>query len=183
MFEAIRAEAPAVEYHEVARAVTLKNGDVTPGHGTVLIAAAGTSDLPVAEEAVVTAEVMGNRVDRLFDVGWRSASSLARAQRLAAARVIVVVAGMEGALSVVAGLVSVPVITIGGIGYGTSFESGRAAGDAEQLRQRRVGCEHRQRLRSRVHCESDKSSWSIGPWSMVHRSVPHGLWTQGLMDS
>src|SRR4029453_51187 len=69
MFEAIRAEAPAVEYHEVARAVTLKNGDVTPGHGPVLTPGAGPSDLPVAEEAVVTAEVMGNRVDRLFDVG------------------------------------------------------------------------------------------------------------------
>ncbi len=124
MFEAIRAEAPAVEYHEVARAVTLKNGDVTPGHGTVLIAAAGTSDLPVAEEAVVTAEVMGNRVDRLFDVGVAGLHRLLREhERLAAARVIVVVAGMEGALpSVVAGLVSVPVIAVPtSIGYGASF--------------------------------------------------------------
>ena len=96
MFEAIRAEAPAVEYHEVARAVTLKNGDVTPGHGTVLIAAAGTSDLPVAEEAVVTAEVMGNRVDRLYDIGVAGIHRvLSERDRIASARVIVVVAGKD----------------------------------------------------------------------------------------
>ena len=95
-----------------------------PAAGRSLIAAAGTSDLPVAEEAAVTAEVMGNRVDRLFDVGVAGLHRLLREhERLAAARVIVVVAGMEGALpSVVAGLVSVPVIAVPtSIGYGASF--------------------------------------------------------------
>jgi hypothetical protein len=124
MFDAIHAEVPRAQYHDVARAVTLRHDDVVPGRGTVLIAAAGTSDLPVAEEAAVTAEVMGNRVDRLFDVGVAGLHRLLREHdRLAAARVIVVVAGMEGALpSVVGGLVGVPVIAVPtSIGYGASF--------------------------------------------------------------
>ncbi len=124
MFEAVKTVVPGATYHEAARAITLRQNDVTPGVGTVLIAAAGTSDLPVAEEAAVTAEVMGNTVDRLYDVGVAGLHRLLREhQRLAAARVIVVVAGMEGALpSVVSGLVSVPVVAVPtSIGYGASF--------------------------------------------------------------
>src|SRR5262245_12888149 len=124
MYAAVCAKAPAAVLHETARAITLKAGDVPPGRGTVMVAAAGTSDLPVAEEAAITAETMGNVVDRLYDVGVAGLHRLLREHdRLASARVIVVVAGMEGALpSVVAGLVKVPVIAVPtSIGYGASF--------------------------------------------------------------
>ena len=123
-FEAVREVVPAAEHHELARVITLKQNEIRPGIGTVLIAAAGTSDLPVAEEAAVTADVMGNTVDRLYDVGVAGIHRLLREQeRLRRARVVVVVAGMEGALpSVVAGLIEVPVIAVPtSIGYGASF--------------------------------------------------------------
>jgi NCAIR mutase (PurE)-related protein len=90
----------------------------------VVIASAGTSDLAVAEEAAITADIMGNDVTRIYDVGVAGIHRvLAERERLAAARVIVVVAGMEGALpSVVAGLVNVPVIAVPtSVGYGTNF--------------------------------------------------------------
>ena len=122
--EAVRHKVPAVEYHETARAITLRQGDIEPGTGTVLVVCAGTSDLPVAEEAVVTAAMMGNTVDRLYDVGVAGLHRLLTEQpRLHAARVIIVVAGMEGALpSVVAGLVRAPVIAVPtSVGYGASF--------------------------------------------------------------
>ena len=120
----VRAVVPNATYHPDARAITLKQGTIEPGRGTVLIACAGTSDLPVAEEAAVTADLMGNTVDRLYDVGVAGLHRLLSEQaRLQAARVIVVVAGMEGALpSVVAGLVKVPVIAVPtSVGYGASF--------------------------------------------------------------
>ena len=123
-FEAVRAIAPTVQFHAEARAITLPAGDISAGKGTVLIACAGTSDLPVAEEAAVTAELMGNRVDRLYDVGVAGIHRLlGERDRLYAARVIIVVAGMEGALpSVVGGLVAVPVIAVPtSVGYGASF--------------------------------------------------------------
>ena len=123
-FDAVRARVPGVTYHETARAITLTQGDVPEGKGTVMIACAGTSDLPIAEEAAVTLELMGNRIDRLYDVGVAGLHRLLAEQvRLQAARVIVVVAGMEGALpSVVAGLVNVPVIAVPtSVGYGASF--------------------------------------------------------------
>ena len=119
----VRARIPEAEYHSTARAITLKR-KVPPGKGVVLIASAGTSDLSVAEEAAVTADLMGNQVERLYDVGVAGIHRvLGERARLAAARVIVVVAGMEGALpSVVAGLVDVPVIAVPtSIGYGASF--------------------------------------------------------------
>jgi len=90
----------------------------------VLVACAGTSDLPVAEEAAVTADVMGNTVDRLYDVGVAGIHRLLHERpRLESARVVIVVAGMEGALpSVVAGLIQTPVIAVPtSIGYGASF--------------------------------------------------------------
>jgi NCAIR mutase (PurE)-related protein len=123
-YDAVRAVVPDISYHADARAITRSAGDVPPGRGTILVACAGTSDLPVAEEAGVTAELMGNVVDRLYDVGVAGIHRLLRERdRLHAARVIVVVAGMEGALpSVVGGLVSVPVIAVPtSIGYGASF--------------------------------------------------------------
>lgn len=122
-WEAVRAEVPSAEFHAAARCITLK-GDIPPGKGTIVICSAGTSDIPVAEEAAVTAELLGNTVDRLYDVGVAGIHRvLAQRARLDAARVIVVVAGMEGALpSVVAGMVSVPVIGVPtSIGYGASF--------------------------------------------------------------
>jgi pyridinium-3,5-biscarboxylic acid mononucleotide synthase len=123
-YEAVRAEIPGVIFHPSARAITLQQKDITPGRGVVLVAAAGTADLPVAEEAIVTAELMGNQVERLFDVGVAGLHRLLSAHdRLTAARVIIVVAGMEGALpSVIGGLVNVPIIAVPtSIGYGTSF--------------------------------------------------------------
>ena len=124
-YEAVRERVPAAIHHEIARAISHKQGEIPSGHGVVLIACAGTSDLPVAEEAAVTAELMGNSVDRLNDVGVAGLHRLMREHaRLQQARVIIVVAGMEGALpSVVAGLVQVPVIAVPtSIGYGASFQ-------------------------------------------------------------
>jgi NCAIR mutase (PurE)-related protein len=123
-FEAVGAVVTGCAFDEVARTISLRQQDVSPGRGTILIAAAGTSDYAVAEEAAVTVTVMGNDVDRLYDVGVAGLHRLLREHgRLAAARVIVVVAGMEGALpSVVAGLVKVPVIAVPtSVGYGASF--------------------------------------------------------------
>jgi NCAIR mutase (PurE)-related protein len=123
-FEAVAAVVAGCAYDEVARTISLRQQDISPGRGTILIAAAGTSDYAVAEEAAVTAIVMGNDVDRLYDVGVAGLHRLLREhERLSAARVIVVVAGMEGALpSVVAGLVKVPVIAVPtSVGYGASF--------------------------------------------------------------
>jgi NCAIR mutase (PurE)-related protein len=123
-YAAVKAEVPDATFHVEARAITLQQQDISPGHGLVLVAAAGTSDRPVAEEAVVTAELMGNQVERLYDVGVAGLHRLLSAHdRLTAARVIVVVAGMEGALpSVIGGLVDVPIIAVPtSVGYGASF--------------------------------------------------------------
>ena len=123
-YEAVRGQLPAATYYPAAAVITLRQQDVIAGHGTILIAAAGTSDLPVAEEAALTAELMGNRVERIYDVGVAGLHRLLHErERLNAARVIIVVAGMEGALpSVVAGLVSAPVIAVPtSVGYGASF--------------------------------------------------------------
>jgi NCAIR mutase (PurE)-related protein len=123
-YEAVRGAIPDATYYTDAAVIALRQQDVNAGHGTIVVAAAGTSDLPVAEEAAVTAELMGNVVCRLYDVGVAGLHRLLHErERLAAARVIIVVAGMEGALpSVVAGLVGVPVIAVPtSIGYGASF--------------------------------------------------------------
>lgn len=119
----VQRALPDAKYHPLARAITLPR-DVPQGKGTIAIASAGTSDLGVAEEAAVTAEVMGNRIERFYDVGVAGIHRvLSERAKLAAARVIIVVAGMEGALpSVVAGMVDVPVIAVPtSIGYGASF--------------------------------------------------------------
>jgi pyridinium-3,5-biscarboxylic acid mononucleotide synthase len=123
--EALRAGFPEAVWHPLARVVVL--GARTPdpvSAGPVLVVSAGTSDLPVAEEAAVVAEAFGHRVARLADVGVAGLHRLlAEGERLREARVVIVVAGMEGALpSVVGGLVAVPVIAVPtSVGYGASF--------------------------------------------------------------
>jgi NCAIR mutase (PurE)-related protein len=115
---------PDAAYYADAGIIAFRQQDVARGTGTILVAAAGTADLPVAEEAAVTADVMGNDVCRLYDVGVAGLHRLlSERPRLEAARVIIVVAGMEGALpSVVSGLVNVPVIAVPtSVGYGASF--------------------------------------------------------------
>jgi hypothetical protein len=123
-FAAVAAEIPDAAFNPVARTITRPISNTPPGKGTILLAAAGTADLPVAEEAAICAEVMGNDVDRLYDVGVAGLHRLlAEHERLLQARVIIVVAGMEGALpSVVGGLVPVPVIAVPtSVGYGANF--------------------------------------------------------------
>jgi NCAIR mutase (PurE)-related protein len=122
-WQRVQARIPEATYHDVARAITVRR-DMPPGKGRIVVASAGTSDLPVAEEAAVTADLMGNEVDRIYDIGVAGIHRLLSARdRLSSARVIIVVAGMEGALpSVVAGIVDVPVIAVPtSIGYGASF--------------------------------------------------------------
>lgn len=123
-YESVKIRVPGATYLSVARLIVLQQQDVVRGHGQILVVAAGTSDLPVAEEAACTAELMGNDVERLYDVGVAGLHRLLHErQRLTSARVLIVVAGMEGALpSVISGLVSVPVIAVPtSIGYGASF--------------------------------------------------------------
>jgi NCAIR mutase (PurE)-related protein len=123
-FEQVKQIAREAEFHEGARAITIIKDTTIRGNGTVMVVSAGTSDMPVAEESVVTLRVMGNHIDSLYDVGVSGLHRLLdRRERLAKARVVIVVAGMEGALpSVVGGLVSVPVIAVPtSIGYGASF--------------------------------------------------------------
>jgi NCAIR mutase (PurE)-related protein len=123
-YAAVRERLPAASFHEQARTITLRTGEIPAGRGTIVVAAAGTADLPVAEEAAVSAEIMGNSVDRVYDVGVAGLHRLlAEHARLTAAHVVIVVAGMEGALpSVVGGLVDAPVIAVPtSVGYGTSF--------------------------------------------------------------
>ena len=121
---AVAERLPAASFHELARTITLRTTDLPPGRGTIVIAAAGTADLPVAEEAAISAELMGNTVDRIYDVGVAGLHRLlAEHARLLAAHVIIVVAGMEGALpSVVGGLVDTPVIAVPtSVGYGANL--------------------------------------------------------------
>jgi NCAIR mutase (PurE)-related protein len=123
-FQRIKQIAREAEYHDTARAVTVQKDHTIHGKGTVMVISAGTSDMPVAEEALVTLKVMGNEVESLYDVGVAGLHRLLdRHDQLNRARVLIVVAGMEGALpSVVGGLVSVPVIAVPtSIGYGASF--------------------------------------------------------------
>ena len=125
-YAAVRNPVPAAVFHESARIISFVNPDdeELTGLGTILVVSAGTSDQPIADEAAVTASVMGNRVERMHDVGVAGLHRLlAQRARLEAAQVVIVVAGMDGALaSVVGGLVSVPVIAVPtSIGYGASL--------------------------------------------------------------
>jgi hypothetical protein len=122
--ELLKADHPDAEYFPLSGAVRIWRDRTVRGKGKLAVVCAGTSDIPVAEEAKVTAEVMGNEVEAVYDVGVAGIHRLlASSQKLAEARVVVVAAGMEGALpSVVGGLVSVPVIAVPtSVGYGASF--------------------------------------------------------------
>jgi pyridinium-3,5-biscarboxylic acid mononucleotide synthase len=122
---ALAGSSQKPEYRPLARAITLQRDRKRRGKGVIAVVSAGTSDIPVAEEAVVTAELMGNNVQHIYDVGVAGIHRLlAHREALAKARVIVVCAGMEGALpSVVGGLVGVPVIAVPtSVGYGAAFQ-------------------------------------------------------------
>ena len=124
MYDAVTARCPSAVYHEMARAIVVQDAWQDQGIGEVLVVSAGTSDIPVAEEAAVTARVLGNRVERLFDVGVAGIHRLlSHREAIMDAAVLIVVAGMEGALpSVVGGMVSRPVIAVPtSVGYGASF--------------------------------------------------------------
>ncbi len=124
LFERIRKLDRRAEFHALSRAIAIRRDRRIRGKGRVLVVSAGTSDIPVAEEAMVTAEMMGNRVQSLYDVGVAGIHRLlGESHYLRKARVIICVAGMEGALpSVVAGMVGVPVIAVPtSVGYGASF--------------------------------------------------------------
>lgn len=123
-YEAVSSVEPHATYHETARAITLQQTQAPPGKGNVCVVCAGTSDLPIAEEAAVTARLMGNCVEVIADVGVAGIHRLlAQKQSLQSARVLIVCAGMEGALpTVVAGLVNAPVLAVPtSVGYGASF--------------------------------------------------------------
>jgi NCAIR mutase (PurE)-related protein len=125
-YAAVRRKVRKALYNPLARTITANEPrKPTPGRGTVLVVTAGTSDIPVAEEALVTARVMGNPVDHIYDAGVAGIHRiLSQSEKLRRASVIIVVAGMEGALaSVVGGLVRVPVIAVPtSVGYGASFK-------------------------------------------------------------
>lgn len=123
-FGEIRNIATEAEWHESARLVRIMRDSTDLGTGKIAVVTAGTSDIPVAEEAALTAETMGNRIERIWDVGVAGIHRvLAERSLIRRARVVIVAAGMEGALpSVVGGLVSVPVVAVPtSIGYGASF--------------------------------------------------------------
>src|SRR5437763_2216914 len=123
-FGEVRNVATDAEWHEAARLIRIQRDKTEKGVGRVAVVTAGTSDIPVAEEAALTAEAMGNRVERIWDAGVAVIHRvMAERERLRAARVLVVAAGMEGALpSVVGGLVAAPVIAVPtSVGSGASF--------------------------------------------------------------
>jgi hypothetical protein len=118
------ARGRRAEFHELSGAITILRNHTVAGKGLILVVTAGTSDIPVAEEALVTARAMGNRAEAVYDVGVAGLHRLIEhREKLAEARVIICVAGMEGALpSVVAGMVAAPVIAVPtSTGYGSSF--------------------------------------------------------------
>ena len=124
MYEAVKEVQPTARYNALGRTIAVKQSEADEGIPGILVVSAGTSDLPVAEEAVETALMMGNQPERLYDVGVAGLHRLiSNHEKLLNARVIIVVAGMEGALpSVVGGLVNCPVIAVPtSIGYGASF--------------------------------------------------------------
>ena len=123
-FAAVKKLNRAATFHPLSGVITIERSSEITGKGTILLVSAGTSDIPVAEEALLTARMMGNRADHLYDVGVAGIHRLLEhREKLAQARVIICVAGMEGALpSVVGGLVAVPVIAVPtSVGYGVGF--------------------------------------------------------------
>ena len=124
MFEAVKEICPEAEYNELAKTITVKKKELKIPETYIAVVTAGTSDIPVAEEAAITAEILGNKVERIFDVGVAGIHRLFnRLDLIRGAKVVIVIAGMEGALaSVVGGLVDKPVIAVPtSIGYGANF--------------------------------------------------------------
>jgi len=124
-YEKIKKKIPQVLYNPEAKAIYLKQKKAPQGKGKIIIMTAGTSDIPVAEEAFVTADILGNEIEKIYDVGVAGLHRvLGEYEKIKQARVIIVVAGMEGALpSVVAGLARIPIIAVPtSIGYGASFK-------------------------------------------------------------
>ena len=125
MYDAVQSMCKQAVYHPLARIITIKKKELEIPSTYIAIVTAGTSDIPIAEEAAITAEIFGNRVERIFDVGVAGIHRLVdNLPRIRNARIVVVIAGMEGALpSIVAGLISRPVIAVPtSIGYGANFQ-------------------------------------------------------------
>lgn len=123
-FEGVSNAEPRATWHETARAITLEQAKAPAGRGNICVVCAGTSDLPIAEEAAITCRLMGNSTELIADVGVAGIHRLlAQKESLQSARVLIVCAGMEGALpTVVAGLVNAPVLAVPtSVGYGASF--------------------------------------------------------------
>jgi pyridinium-3,5-biscarboxylic acid mononucleotide synthase len=179
IYQALREAMPEVRYNELGRTVVYEPLPLPKRPGTILVITAGTSDIPVAEEAAETAELMGNLVDRLYDVGVAGIHRLlSHIERIQNASVLIVIAGMEGALpSVVGGLVRRPVIAVPtSVGYGASFgglaallgmlnscaagvtvvniDNGFGAGYAASLMNRLVEDQENVRIESRVNEKS-----------------------------
>jgi NCAIR mutase (PurE)-related protein len=124
-YKTLEGKLDGAVYNPLARTITLQQKEPAPGKGAIAILTAGTSDIPVAEEAFVTARILGNETEKIYDIGVAGLHRLlGEFERIKRARVIITVAGMEGALpSVVGGLVSVPVIAVPtSVGYGASFK-------------------------------------------------------------
>jgi NCAIR mutase (PurE)-related protein len=124
VYKKIKQQIPKARYNSQGKVIFLKQSPPPPGNGRIVIITAGTSDIPVAEEAVVTCEILGNEIDKIYDVGVAGLHRLfGELDTIRNARVIITAAGMEGALpSVVAGITEVPIIAVPtSVGYGTSF--------------------------------------------------------------
>ncbi len=125
VYTKIKKQIPKTRYNSLAKAIYLKQKNPPPGKGRIVIITAGTSDIPVAEEATVTCEILGNEVDKIYDIGVAGLHRLfGELGTIKKARVIITAAGMEGALpSVIAGITEVPIIAVPtSVGYGTSFK-------------------------------------------------------------
>ncbi len=125
VFKILSKKIPQARYNSQAKAIYLKQKEPVSGKGKIVIITAGTSDIPVAEEAVVTCEILGNKTEKIYDVGVAGIHRLfGEYEKIKKARVVIVVAGMEGALpSVVAGIVDVPIVAVPtSIGYGASLK-------------------------------------------------------------
>ncbi|MBM7616361.1 nickel pincer cofactor biosynthesis protein LarB [Alkaliphilus hydrothermalis] len=124
MYEAIKAFYPVVQYHPLAKTITIKQKEQEVPSSYIVVVTGGTSDIPVSEEAAITAEILGNKVERVYDVGVAGIHRLfANIDIIRGAQVVIAVAGMEGALgSVIGGLVEKPVIAVPtSVGYGANF--------------------------------------------------------------
>src|SRR5947208_5713335 len=129
VFAAVKRVSKSAKFHPLSGVITIERNGTKTGKGTIVVVSAGTSDIPVAEAALLTARIMGNNAEHLYDVGVAGIHRLLHPKvKLAHARVIICVAGMEGALpSVVGGLVAVPVLAVPtSVGYGASCGVGAA---------------------------------------------------------